>query len=247
MSEKDHNDLIPFLSAAGDLRPGSSSSDIKKAIERFSDCADLVPLDRLYTAYRSLKELIDSFGPDYSSQSAHFNDLFLRILEERGESGGGIYRSVLRDSLEFSLLNGILRREESEVPEQEPAAAPPEVKETQPEKPALKQILSSKKYLLGDYDADEWSLLVEEHFAVIEDDKALAKACSRIIPSIAKREDHQEHHLLAVVEYYFRRLHDSEEVDLGSKDYAMKLLNLLSGNTAIWKRLHGEYLEIIKK
>lgn len=247
MPKKNQNDLIPFFNSPVDLRAGVRSSDIKKAIERFRDSADLVPLERLYTAYRSLKELIDSFGPDFSSQSAHFNDLFLRILEERGESGGGIYRSVLRDSLEFSLLNGILMREESEAPDHETSAAEPEIKETPPEKPALRQILSSKKYPLGDYGVDEWSLLVEEHLISIKDEKVFVKECSSLVARIAKRDEHSEYHVVAVIEYLFIRLSSYNKIAIESKDYAMKLLNLLSGNNAVWKRLHGEYLEIIRK
>lgn len=247
MSEDKNNSLIPFLSSHNDLRERNSASDIKRAIERFRHNSSNVPVDMLYTAYRSLKEMIDSFGPEFTSQSNHFNDLFLRILEERGESGSGIYRSVLRDSYEFRLLSAILDKDSAEEPAPEPE--PPVVEEEVeiPVKLTLKNIVAGKKFSLSSYTEHEWEALVAEHFQSIPEEKAFVKSCGATINRMIKRGDWQDYHLVSIIDYFFRRLKGYDEVDISSKEYAMKLMNLLSNRNELWNKLHADYLEIIRK
>jgi len=223
-------------------------SDLLRVIDEFKQSSPDVPLESLYTAYRRLKEFIDSCGPEFSSHSNHFNDVFLRILEERGESSNGIYRSALRDSSEFRILNSILGVERSTEPEPVPAEETvPEEAVKEPVKLTLKQILAAENEGLINYPADEWTALVDQHFTGKGDEKPFRRECKKLVSSLLKCKDYEDYHLVIVVDYALKRLNSYKKVETKSKEYAMELLDLLSGRGAEWKRLHCDYMEIIKK
>lgn len=247
MSEN-NSSLIPFLASRDELSGKNSVSAINSAIEKFRHNSPAVPVEKLYTAYRTLKEMIDSMGPDFVSQSSHFNDIFLRILEERGESGSGIYRTVLRDSSEFRFLSGMFIKDRIPEPEKEPDtsevnAEPDEI----PVKLTLKGVLADKKISLTNYSEERWNLLVEEHFMVIADEKELVKNSVSVVNRITRRGDSSEYHILIIVQYIFSRFKKLKKIDISSKEYAMKLMNMVSDKSETWNRLHVDYLDIIKK
>lgn len=239
---------VLFNSKSVELSGNGSAADFSRAIEKFRHNSPAVPVDRLYTAYRSLKDMIDSMGPDFASQSSHFNDVFLRILEERGESDNGFYRSVLRDSSEFRFLSDIFIKESLPAPQREKKNIVEEVAPDDiPEKLSLKSIIAGKKNSLKDYSEDEWSMLVDDHFIDIEDEKLMVKSSAAVIARVIKRGDSLDYHITGIVEYVLIRLKGYRKIDISSKDYAMKLMNMISYKSETWNRLHREYLEIIKK
>lgn len=241
------NSITAFPGSRNDLSGGNSVSAINNAIEKFRHNSCSVPSERLYTAYRGLKEIIDSLGPDFAALSSHFNDVFLRILEERGEVGNGIYRTVLRDSPEFRFLSNIFIKDE--IPET--VTVPEPVPDTEPDTPAvkltLKSILADRKTALENYGADDWKMYVEEHFSDIADEKELVKSGAAVLGRINRRGDFRDFHIVCIVEYLFLRLRSFKQIDLSSKEYAMKLMNMVSSKGETWNRLHSEYLDIIKK
>lgn len=242
------NSLISLSGSRNELSLKSSTSAINNAIEKFRHNSPAVPVEKLYTAYRSLKEMIDSMGPDFASQSSHFNDTFLRILEERGESESGIYRTVLRDSSEFRFLSGIFIKESIPEPERgaEISAENAEPDEL-PVKLTLKGVLADKKISLTYYSEEQWSLLVEEHFFNIADQKELVKNSGSVVIRITRRGDGSDYHGLVIVQYIFSRFKKFKKIDISSKEYAMKLMNMVSDKSEAWNRLHMDYLDIIKK
>jgi len=248
MTADKNNSLIPFLFSRNELSVKNSASDITRAIEEFSYNAPSVPAERLYTAYRTLKDMIDSMGPDFSSQSSHFNDVFLRILEDRGDSGSGIYRSVLRDSSEFRFLSGIFIKDDLPLEEKSNKRVKTDaVTEAPPAKVTLVGILADRGISILDFSETEWDALIEEHFAGIAEEKALVKNGSAVLGRIAKRNGCLDYHIVSIVEYLFSRLKGYKNIDISSKEYAMKLMNMISSKGETWSRLHREYLEIIKK
>ena len=187
-------------------------------------------------------------GPEFSSHSSYFNDIFLRILEERGESGSGIYRTVLRDSSEFRFLSGMFIKDDMqetdisiETVKEEAAQEAPPVRLT------LRGILADKKVSIADYGMDEWERLAGEYFDDIKEEKELVKNSSSVLNRITRREDCRDYHILYIVQYVFGRLNSYKKIEITSKEYAMKLMNMVSDKGETWNRLHREYLEIIKK
>ncbi|HRX48443.1 MAG TPA: hypothetical protein P5120_13065 [Spirochaetota bacterium] len=245
---ENNSSLIPFLSSRDELSGKSSVSAINNAIDNFRHNSPAVPVEKLYTAYRSLKEIIDSMGPDFVSLAGHFNDIFLRILEERGESGSGIYRTVLRDSSEFRFLSGMFIKESVPEPEtgSETAAEIPEPDEP-PARVTLKGVLADKKISLTYYSEDQWSELVEEHFNDIADEQELVKTSGTVLNRIIRRGDSSDYHILIIVSCIFGKFKGFKKLEISSKEYAMKLVNMVSDKSEAWNRLHVDYLDIIKK
>jgi len=244
---EDSNSLIAFFNSRSELAGKNSVSDISRAIESFRHNSPAIPVERLYSAYRSLKEMIDSMGPDFASQSVHFNDIFLRILEERGESGSGIYRSVLRDSSEFRFLSGIFIKDDMPAPDGRPEPVEEDATAEPPVILTLKSILADKKVPLTYYSEDDWDKLVDEHFRDFADQTELVKISGAVLNRIIKRGDCLDYHIVCIVQYIFSRLNKYKKTDISSKEYAMKLMNMVSDKSDTWNRLHREYLEIIKK
>ena len=226
------------------------ASDLRRVIDEFKESSPDIPIERLYSAYRSLKEIIDSYGPEFSSQSSYFNDVFLRILEERGESSNGIYRSVLRDSPEFRMLNSILGVDRPSRPEPEPSPdEEPQVEDTveEPVKLTLKQVLAEKDIPLNSYSEEEWITLVDEYFIDMKDEKTFIRNFKKLITALFKRDDYEDYHLIGMAGYAMGRLNSYKKVDTKTKEYAMEILDLVSGRRDVWKRLHEVYTQIIKK
>ncbi len=248
MKKNNESTLINFPALLFKHGDGVKASDINNAIEKFRTTSPSVSLERLYDAYRSLKSLLDSFGSDFVSQSNHFNDIFLRIIEERGESETGIYRNVLRDSQEFRLLHEFLGK--SPIPDMVSEAILIQVEELDPpviEKPSLKKILAIKDNSFSRITRADWEELVSDYFSEVTEEKNFVKNCGLVLAKVMNRGDYQEFHTVCIIEYAFKRLLGYDDLQVTSKAFAMKLLNIVSGNKKIWNELHRSYLEIIKK
>ena len=248
MSNSENKDLLVFSEAESDIRFSVSKGDFGRAIKNFRDNAPSFPVARLYDAYRWLKEQIDQSGPDSASEAAYFNDVFLRILEERGESAGGIYRTVLRDSSEFKLLHGVLGKScDREIHPQQQLPLMNEITEEAHEKITLKKILSSETESLGNYSKDEWDILVDEHFISIDEETSLVKSSKQLLGRISKRKDCEDYHLESIIGYVFNRLLSFDELQVSTKEFALKTLSLVCVSKDSWSRLHSLYTGIIMK
>ncbi len=243
-----NNNLINPPEIIGKTKGVWTDHDLKHAISKFKQNAPAAPIPRLYDAYKWLKEQHNTNDEESEKHFTHFIETFLRILEERGASGTEVYSEVLRDSAEYKYLEGLFHNDTNErkplkieVPEIKPAV-PKEIK-----KISLKDIISKKSIPLLSIDINEWHRLVNEYFRTFHSEEEFVKNCSSIINAVNKRADKEDYHIEIIVVYTYDKLLSCKTLSLKTKDFAMKILNLMTDRGEIWKSLHKEYLEIIKR
>jgi len=244
---KKNNPIYP-IEIIGKTKDVWTDRDFKHAVTSFKQNAPAAPIPRLYDAYKWLKEQHNTKNLESEKHFTHFIETFLRILEERGASGTEVYSEVLRDSAEYKYLEGLFHNGSNErkpllieAPEIKPVT-PPVIK-----KISLKDIISKKSIPLLSIDINEWHRLVNEYFRVFHNEEEFVKNCSSIINAVNKRSDKEDYHIEIIVVYTYDKLLSHKKLSLKTKDFAMKILNLMIDRGEIWKSLHKEYLEIIKR
>ncbi len=226
-----------------------TEQDFKLAIKKFRQNAPTAPLPRLYEAYKWLKEHIDIHDNESDKQFTYFIEHFLQILEKRGAGNSEIYSEVLRDSAEYKYLKELFHssKEEDKEPEPETIIQKAEHPVLKEKKITLKSILRQKNPSLSVYDINSWNKLVNEHLRSFATEESFVKNCSSIISNINKTPDKEPFHLEIVIVYALEMIQLYKKPSLKTKDFALKLLNLMTNKMEIWTVLHKEYLEIIKK
>lgn len=244
----ENNNLILHQEIFGSLKTSWTTGEFKSAIEKFRKNAPGIPLPRLFDAYCWVKQQIDPSDEVLDKQFLVFNELFLRTLEERGESGTEIYTKVLRDSSEYKYMKELFHRDDTEQEKPEPEVIPEKIT---PEKKikiiTLKDILSEKNKSLIEFDIESWRKLVDEHFKGIKNEEPFVKDCSGIIARINRISEQEQYHLEIIIIIAYEKLLLFKKLSVKSKDFAMRLLNLSTGNKTLWRTLNKEYLEIIRK
>jgi len=230
------------------IKTSWSAGDFNFAIQEFRRNAPAVPIPRLYEAYRWLKEQINIDDKESGRQFTLFIEHFLRILEERGAGDSGIYTEVLRDSAEYKYLSGLLHKNETENKIKLIEISENKTPEEQViKKTSLKDILLKKNMPLLDIDINSWYKLIQEHLEIYNTEESFVKNCSSVITNINKRTEKNSYHVEIIVVYAYDRLLIYQTLNLKTKDFAMKLLNLMTNKGETWNRLHREYREIIRK
>lgn len=245
-----NTDLIPAPELLGKINSSWTEKDFKFAIKKFRQNAPSAPIPRLYDAYRWLKEQIDKDDAESDKQFTRFIEHFLRILEERGAAQSEIYSEVLRDSAEYRYLKNLFHSDEPEHETVQAEITEKPVKKAPPaliKKLSLKEILLKKNIQLSAIDNKEWSKLVSEHFENFKAAESFEKNCTSLVKNISRRSDIEPYHTEIIVSYAYDRLLKYKTLTLKTKDFAMKLLNLMTNRGETWNRLHKEYLEIIRK
>lgn len=236
------------LEITGKISKLQTETEIQSALKNFRQNASSAPTPRLYDAYRWLKQQLNTGDEEKEKHFTHFIEIFLTILEARGASGSEIYSEVLRDSAEYKYLRGLFHTEPAE-----PSLIQIEIQEDEvivdkePERLSLRDILLKKQIPITDIDIKEWHRLVDEYFVPIEQEDLFVKSCSQVINNIYKRPDKEPYHIEVIVVYTFDRLLSYKTLSLKSKDFSMQILNLMTGRGDMWKTLHKEYLEIIRR
>jgi len=225
-----------------------SEGKISEAMNHFRRISISAPLPLLYNVYTELKHEMTSADDDSRKKFGVFNDLFLRMLEERGETGNGIYRSLLRDSHEFTYLNSLFSGKRPAIEIEAPGETiEPPVIEKKPPRITLKKIISSKTGSLLLFDISTWYDLVHEFLEPAGDEESFVKKCRQVLNFTAPHRERELYHLELVIAYAFEKLGSYKVLSVRSKDFAMEALNLLTDREPLWSKLHGEFLEIIKK
>lgn len=244
------DDNLPVISS-GELalvRESLNRGRISNAMNHFRRISLSAPLPLLFGVYCELKNEMTSVDEESRKNFGVFNDLFLRMLEERGETATDIYRSLLRDSSEFTYLQSLFG---SKVPHAGPRK-PKKIKEAVIIEPApvavtLKKVLAAKDASLIGFDMNAWRDLVKDHLDAVRDESAFIRVCTRVIKQVSAAAEREDFHLELVIVYIFERLMGFSELSGRSKDFAMNTLNLVSGREQLWKVLHGQFREIIRR
>jgi hypothetical protein len=244
----ENKNIIAAPEIFGKIKDTWTERDFKFAIKKFRQNAPAAPIPRLYDAYKWLKDRLDTEDEESNKQFTHFVELFLRTLEERGAGDSGVYSEVLRDSAEYKYLKGLFHNEES-ADEAELIDTAENLDTPAPviKKLLLKDILLKKSIPLIDIDINSWHKLIDEYFRGINTEESFVKSCSSVVNNISKRTVKETYHVEIIIVYAFDKLLRYKKLSLKSKNFAMQLLNLMTSKGEIWSRLHGEYLEIIKK
>ncbi|HPS59344.1 MAG TPA: hypothetical protein PK514_14670 [Spirochaetota bacterium] len=244
------NDSLHVISsrALDPVRESLNKGKISIAMDHFRAVTLNAPLPVIFTVYSELKSEMTAAGDDSRKKFNVFNDLFLRMLEERGETSTDIYRSVLRDSAEYTYLNRLFS---SKIP-QDRLEKPKKIKDAvilkpKPEVITLKKILSRREQSLLDFSVGTWYDLVELHLAGITEESVFVKKSSRLVRYVDSNPQKETFHLELVIAYIFERLLEYSELSTRSKDFAMQAMNLMTAREKLWSKLHGQYQEIIRK
>ncbi len=224
------------------------TGNIVSAIERFREKGADTDLGELYQAYLWLRGEISIKGADYEQQLNLFNTVFLNIIEERGATETDVYISVLRDSPEYRFFNDHVKNisafgksEQAEMAEPQHVSSEPEKKVT------LKDILYYDDGNLKNCSIELWNRLLREYFDQFNDEKNFSAETWKIISKVKSTKLKEPFHLELLIVYSIEGLSAFKKLSVESKDYAMKLVNMMSGSGSIWQRLHKEYLLIIRK
>ena len=244
------NENLPVISSReiALVRESLSEGKVSAAMNHFRHVSLTAPLPVLFGVYTELKHEMTAADDDTRKNFSVFNDLFLRMLEERGETGTDIYRSLLRDSSEFKYLNslfsGKLPRERLEKPKKIKEAV---IIKEKPVIITLKKLMSSKAESLLMFDISRWYDLVHEHLNAHEAETEFVKKCTQVINFIISVESRELFHIELPVVYIFERLLEYKTLSVKSKDFAMRAMNLMTDREPLWSKLHKQYLEIIRK
>lgn len=241
---------LPAISSAeiALVRQSLSEGRISAAINHFRNISLTAPLPVLFDIYTGIKHEMISADEETQKRFSAFNDLFLRMLEESGETDNGIYRSLLRDSSEFTYLNSLfsgkipVSRPEKPQKIKQPATVTPK-----PEIITLKKIMTAKAESLLLFDISRWYDLVHEHLASTETETLFIKKSAQLINFIVSVESRELFHLELVIVYVFEKLGDYRELTVKSKDFARQAMDLMTDREPLWSKLHKQYLEIIRK
>ena len=226
------------------------AGNVALAIEKFHQGSLGADIPRLHDAYLWLRGEIDALGEEFVQQADLFNHVFLRIMEQRGETENPFYKEVLRDSREYKILSSLIDIERNALIEERPSAlldeearmiSPPPVEKS------LKKILDDNSLSLKDYDMVQWCTIIEEHMNDYTREDSFVKRCRVIIKNISRREDRADYHLELMIVYCFERLSAFKKLTVDSKSFAMDALNMMTSRKEIWGSLHKEYLNIIRK
>lgn len=241
-------DMLTLNDLLGEVRKLWIAGNISDAIERFREKGVHADLGKLYHAYLWFRDEIIIQGSDYEKQLDLFNTVFLSIIEERGATETGLYVSVLRDSPEYRFFSDHVKkssvdqnRDQVEIIETPAAAAEPEKRVT------LKDILYSDDVKLKNCDIELWNRLLHKYFVQFDDEKVFISESGKIINKVKNIKLREPFHLELLIVYVIERLSAFKLLSVESKDYAMKLINMMSGSGNIWQKLHKEYLLIIRK
>ena len=241
-------DMVTLNDLLGEVRRLWVEGNISAAIERFREKGAHADLGKLYHAYLWFRDEIIIQGPDYEQQLNLFNTVFLTIIEERGATETDLYVSVLKDSPEYRFfsdhikkLPAVQNRDRVKSVELLDVPVKPEKKIT------LKDILYSDEIKLKNCDIELWNRLLHDYFDQFNDEKVLIAESGKIINKLKNIKAKDPFHFELLIVYTIERLSAFELLSVESKDYAMKLVNMMSGSGNIWQRLHKEYLLIIRK
>lgn len=244
------NDNFPSISsrALDPVRESLAQGKISTAMNHFRTVTVDAPLPVLFSVYSELKNEMTAAGDDSRKKFGVFNDLFLRMLEERGETSTDIYRSLLRDSAEYTYLNRLFR---SKIP-QERLEKPKKIKdavivEPKPEVLTLAKILNSPEQSLTGINMDAWYDLVDVHLNAVTGESQFVKKSLQLVRYVNTNPQKEPFHIELVIAYVFERLLEYSELTTRSKDFAMQAMNLMTAREPLWSRLHKQYLEIIRK
>lgn len=244
------NDKLPVISSRelDPVRESLTRGKISTAMNQFRAVTVDAPLPVIFAVYSELKNEMSAAGDDSRKNFGVFNDLFLRMLEERGETSSDIYRSLLRDSAEFTYLNRLFS---SKIP-QERLEKPKKIKdaviiEQKPGVLTLKKIMGCEDRSLMEIGIDEWYDLVDEHLKVMSDETLFVKKSSQLVRYIDSNPQKEPFHMELLVAYIFERLLEFGELSVRSKDFSMQAINLVTASGPLWNKLHKQYLEIIRK
>ncbi len=228
------------------------TGNIVSAIENFRERGVNSDLDRLYAAYQWLKDEIIYLGPGYTQQMNLFNTVFLSMIEERGEADSDIYISVLRDSSEYHFFNSLVGK--SPFPEIENYSSESEKKNKNSSEKnkaekiiTLNDILYSSKEKPAHYSIESWKELIHRHFEKISDETLFLNESKKVVKRLTAIKEKEPFHLELAAVYVLEWLSLCRFVSIESKDFAMKLMEILADSGPLWKRLHREYQLIIRK
>ena len=228
------------------------TGNIVSAIENFREKGASADLGKLYAAYQWLKDEIIDLGPDYKQQMNLFNTVFLTMIEERGEADSDIYISVLRDSSEYHFFNSLVGK--SPVPEIENYSSESEGKDEAPTEKkkedkvvTLNDVLYSSKDNPAHYSIESWKELIHRHFEKISDESVFVNESKKVIKRLTSIKEKEPFHMELAAVYALEWLSLCSSVSLESKDFAMKLMEIMADSGPLWKRLHREYQLIIRK
>jgi hypothetical protein len=228
------------------------TGNIVSAIENFRERGVNADLGRLYAAYQWLQDEIINLGPDYTQQMNLFNTVFLSMIEERGEADSDIYISVLRDSSEYHFFNSLVGK--SPVPEIGNYSSESEGKNEIPQDKkkaekiiTLNDILYSSDRKPALYSIESWEDLIRKHFEKFNDENTFVSESKKIIRRLTAIKEKEPFHLELAAVYTIEWLSVRSSLSLESKDFAMKLMDIMAESGSLWKRLHREYKLIIKK
>ena len=241
---------LPVISS-GELaiiRDSLDQGKISNAMNHFRMVTLNAPLPVLFHVYTELKNEMTMSDENSRKNFNVFNDLFLRMLEERGETTTETYKTLLRDSTEYTYLNGLfsskIPRDRLEKPKRIKEAV---IIESKPEIVTLKKILARKEQSLLEISIDRWYDLVNGHLDEVADEALFVKKSLQIVNYVYRNPKKESRHLELVIVYTFERLLEYKELSTRSKDFAMHAMNLMTAREPLWTKLHKQYLEIIRK
>ena len=244
------NDKFPAISsrALDPVRESLNRGKISAAMNHFREVTRDAPLPVIFTVYSELKNEMAAAGDDSRKKFSVFNDLFLRMLEERGETSSDIYRLLLRDSAEFTYLNRLFS---SKIP-QERLEKPKKIKdavivEPETERINLKKIMNCGDKSLRDFSIDAWYDLVDAHLNSAGSEAALLKKSSQMLSYVCSNPQKEPYHTELIIAFIYEKFLEYGELSTRSKEFALQSMNLITANNPLWSRLHKQYLEIIRK
>jgi len=224
------------------------AGNIASAVERFREKGAHADLERLYQAYLRFRDEILIHGEEYVQQLNLFNSVFLNIIEERGGTESDLYVSVLKDSQEYRFFNdhvknggALQNRDHVKIIESPDVLVKPQKRLT------LKDILYSKDGSLQNCGIELWRSLLHEYFDEVNDENIFVAETGKIINKVKSLKAGEPFYLELLIVYSIQRLSLFKSLSVESKDYAMKLVNMMRGRGNIWQKLHREYLVIIRK
>lgn len=228
------------------------TGNIVSAIENFRERGAVADVRKLYAAYLWLKNEIINLGPEYTQQMNLFNTVFLSMIEERGEVDSDIYISVLRDSSEYHFFNSLVGKspvaETEKISPESPAGDELSSGNEEVEKSiTLHDILYSPGKKPADCSMEIWKDLIRKHFEPIDDEELFINESRKVIKRLKAVKEKELFHLEMAAVFAIEWLSSRRSLSLDSKDYAEKLMELMAGSGALWRKLHEEYIIIIKK